>query len=95
MYLHVICPQHPLLSGFTLISQTAGAKGLFLKEESQGDRAVPSVPESKSNTSLRVLTPAVGRDITESRLSGRVQSTCMFTSLFWVDKEICSKALMT
>lgn len=69
--------QHPLLSNFTLISQTAGAEGLFLKQESQREKAVPSVPESKSNTSLCALTQAAGRDITEGPLIGRVQSTCL------------------
>lgn len=77
VYLHVICPQHPLLSGFTLISQTAGAKGLFLKEESQREKAVPSVPESKTTSDLYVLTQAVGRDTAERHLIGRVQSTCL------------------
>ena len=41
--LHAIRPQHPLLSGFTLISQTAGAKGLFLKEGAWREKAAPSV----------------------------------------------------
>lgn len=57
---HVLCPQHPSLSSFTLISQTAGAKGLFLKEEShreeKAEKAVPSVCKSESNTSSCVLT---------------------------------------
>lgn len=36
----MICPQHPLPSGFTLIFQTAGAKGLFLK----GSESCPICP---------------------------------------------------
>lgn len=54
VFTHDFFLQHPLLSGFSLISQTAGAKGLFVKEESQSKNKLPHLSQSQNLTPVCV-----------------------------------------
>lgn len=70
VYLHIVCPQPPFLSGFALIFSQQELKGCFWQELSH---LSPDIRIKHQ----RACTPSASRDITESPLIGRAQSTCL------------------